>query len=773
MEPVHLRQLNPMTSSNISFARTHGLVAGSGFLLCLLVATNLLGQPATPAPTTAGQPPASGREPGTQGEKDWVDNRWSRTDVGPFLASNLEIPGMRIAKGLSIKVGDHSEASVCYDTAGSAWRGGWTGGFLQFDPGRFGLIGAPKINGTLVVATGNSPGWQGVSNHYSGLHVSGNRVVLEYALDGVRVLESPWFESGEGVAAFTRSFEIGASSKELTLALNSPTKTGPPTQAVPRRLLTDDAVSVQFGTNTLRLGFKGPKADLETRADGQTLLHFPASSETRRAKITIATSPSTTTSAFTALLRNSASPENLSQLAKPGPARWLPELKTVGQRGLDTDIFAVDTLTVPYANPWNALFFIAGVDFTSDGAAYVCTIHGDVWRVTGIDDKLGSLRWKRFATGLFQPLGLKVRDGEVFVLGRDQITRLHDRNGDGEADFYESFCNLIQTSTGGHDYVTSLEKDDAGNFYYADPFGAHRVSRDGRTKEILGTGFRNPNGLGASPDGKVITAAPQQGTWTPSSQICAIQPGGYYGFGGPKITPERPLGYDLPLCWIPHGIDNSSGSQVWVPQEKWGPFAGQMLHLLWGRCGMMLVLRDAVDGMNQGAVVPLPVKLLSGPNRGSFNAKDGHLYIAGSTGWQTSAVKDGALQRVRLTAKPVRLPVAWHAHSNGLTLTFSQPLDRSAAEDAGSYAIRQWNYRYASAYGSKDWSVADPKKEGRDDVVVKSARLLPDGKSVFLETESLQPVMQMEIKYSLNADDGAALKNQLWLTLNRLDTAKR
>ena len=57
--------------------------------------------------------------------------------------------------------------------------------------------------------------------------------------------------------------------------------------------------------------------------------------------------------------------------------------------------------------------------------------------------------------------------------------------------------------------------------------------------------------------------------------------------------------------------------------------------------------------------------------------------------------------------------------------------------------------------------------------MVKSARLLPDGKSVFLETESLQPVMQMEIKYSLNAADGAALKNQLWLTLNRLDTAKR
>src|ERR1043166_1989699 len=146
---------------------------------------------------------------------------------------------------------------------------------------------------------------------------------------------------------------------------------------------------------------------------------------------------------------------------------------------------------------------MAGGYFTPDGAAYVCTIHGDVWRVTGIDEKLNHLRWKRFATGLFQALGLKVRGDEIFVLGRDQITRLHDLDGDGEADFYENFCNLIDTSTNGHDYVTSLEKDDRGNFYFVDPRGAHRVSADGKRMETISTGFRNANGLGLSPDGKI------------------------------------------------------------------------------------------------------------------------------------------------------------------------------------------------------------------------------------------------------------------------------
>jgi len=453
---------------------------------------------------------------------------------------------------------------------------------------------------------------------------------------------------------------------------------------------------------------------------------------------------------------------------KPGPARWLPELKTVGQRGLDTDFLSVDTLTVPYENPWSALMFLAGVGFTPDGAAYVCTIHGDVWRVTGIDGSLRELRWKRFATGLFQPLGLQVRDGQIFVLGRDQITRLHDWNGDGEADFYEDFCNLIDTAPG-HNYVTCLEKDSAGNFYYVDPRGVHRVSADGRSKETLAAGFRNPNGLGVSPDGTVITVAPQQGEWTPSSALCEIKPGGYYGHGGPRTTAERPLGYNPPLCWIPHRVDNSSGSQVWLPPGQWGPLGGQMLHLLWGRCGLMLVLRDVVNGVAQGAVVPLPGRFLSGPHRGTFNPRDGHLYIAGSTGWQTSAVKDGALHRVRFTGKPVARPTSWHAHQNGLTLTFAGPLDRAAAEDIGSYSIQEWNYRYAAQYGSKDWSVVNPDKEGRDEVAVKSARLLDDGKTVFLEIPALRPVMQMEVQYNLNEADGRPRRGQVWLTLHQLD----
>src|SRR5438045_4559712 len=82
----------------------------------------------------------SRRDPSEQAEKDWVDNRWQQTDVGQFLASNLAVSGDRVAKALSIKVGEGDEAAVSYDTGRCALRAAWTGEFLRFDSRRYGLI---------------------------------------------------------------------------------------------------------------------------------------------------------------------------------------------------------------------------------------------------------------------------------------------------------------------------------------------------------------------------------------------------------------------------------------------------------------------------------------------------------------------------------------------------------------------------------------------------------------------------------------------------------
>jgi glucose/arabinose dehydrogenase len=438
-----------------------------------------------------------------------------------------------------------------------------------------------------------------------------------------------------------------------------------------------------------------------------------------------------------------------------------------GQVSRDKGPYVVDTLTVPYDNPWKALMFLSGLDFFKNGDAAVSTIHGDVWIVSGIDDKLEKLTWKRYATGLYQALGLKIVDDKVYVLGRDRITKLHDLNGDGEADYYESFCADLPTSARGHDYITCLETDAAGNFYFVSWHGLYKVSADGKKTERVSTGFRNPNGMSIGSDG-TITVAPQEGEWTPASAIMVATPGSYHGYGGPKVTPERPLGYEPPLCWIPRGIDNSTGGQVWVDSDRWGPLKGQLLNLSFGQSSLMLVLREQVDGLTQGGVVPMKIGFASGAIRGRFNPKDGQLYVVGTKGWTSNATRDGCLQRVRYTGAKVTLPVEMHAVAGGLRLRFAEPLDREVAEDGDSWAAEQWNYKYAAEYGSKEYSANVDGVEGHDAVAVKSAKLSDDGCTVFVAMPALKPVMQLRVRYSLRSAAGAAVKGEIDSTIHRV-----
>ncbi len=705
----------------------------------------------------------AGKKVEEQGESDWVDGRWNQTDIGPFLASSLPTPAGLVAKALSIRVGENGEAAVCYDTGSPSMRATWTGRFLTFDSGRYGLVRPPTAAGDWNYVAPPGLGWKGAAARHESVRLNGRRLVLTTRVGDTLVRETPWVESSGDARAFTRTIEAAPGQTALTLRLFQDAKS----QVESENRDGLQLASAKQGSSVIR--FALPDSDPIVKlqpAEGAIDLLFLPSTRPRRAKLFFWSGKGEDPAGFEKLASKSPAAEDMDALAHPAPPRWLPALTTKGQTDFPNDGLAVDTLTVPYRNPWNALFFCAGVDFFKDGSAAVCTIHGDVWKVGGIDAKLGQLKWQRYATGLFQPLGLRVVEDKVYVLGRDQITRLQDENGDGEADGYENFYNRIKTLPG-HDYVTCLERDSAGNFYFIDPQGVHRVSPDGRSDELLASGFRNPNGLGASPGG-IVTATPQPGKWTPSSAIVEVRQGGYYGYGGPRPLPERPLGYDPVLCWLPHAFDNSSSSQVWVPEGKWGSLAGQMLHFAWGRCGMALVLRDASGTPVQGGAVSLPVRFLSGPMRGTFNPADDALYVACSRGWQTSAAQDGALQRVRHTGAPSRMPVGWQAPRNGIALVFAQPVDPATAGDAGSFAVRQWNYRYAKEYGSKDYSVAHPDQEGRDEVEVRRATVLADGRTVFLETPELKPVMQMEVKYNLNFASGKTASGPFYLTLNRL-----
>ncbi|HQR44057.1 MAG TPA: heme-binding protein, partial [Gemmatales bacterium] len=378
----------------------------------------------------------------------------------------------------------------------------------------------------------------------------GDQTVIAYTVGDAAILELEGTEQSgakQGVV-FTRTLEIGKSSRDL-LGRLAPV-------GVAAAVVGDSRVS------------------RETQ-NGFQVLRIPAAATPTRVKVLFARESSVD---LAAIAKASPAARPLKPLTVGGPKRWPEILKTTATLGKDDGPFAVDTFGLPERNPWNALLRLTGFDFLPDGKRMaVCSWDGDVWMVDGIEQPATGLTWKRIASGLFQPLGLKIRDGAIFVCCRDQIVKLHDLNGDGETDFYECFNNDHQVTEHFHEFAMGLQTDADGNFYYAKS-GRHalpalvphhgtllKVSRDGTRTDILATGFRAANGVCLNPDGTFFVTD-QEGFWTPKNRINLVEKGGFYGnlWGYTDITDTSDSAMKQPLCWITNDFDRSPAELIWV-----------------------------------------------------------------------------------------------------------------------------------------------------------------------------------------------------------------
>jgi hypothetical protein len=325
-----------------------------------------------------------------------------------------------------------------------------------------------------------------------------------------------------------------------------------------------------------------------------------------------------------------------------------------------------------------------------------------------------------------------------------------------------------------HEFCLNLETDSKGNFYFCKGSNLReagiphhgtllKVSPDGKKLEVVCNGLRAPNGMSIGPNDD-ITIADNEGKWTPASRVNLVKKGGFYGNVFTGFTERPRTNYDNPLFWIPHNnsIDNSSGGQAWVTSDRWGPFKGHLLHASYGTCSLFEVMIETVEDTLQAAVVKFPLKFESGIMRGRFSPFDGQLYLCGLSVWQSNAAKEGAFHRVRFTGKPVHLPTEFRVKPNGVEITFACALDSKTATDAGNWGVEQWNYKWTSDYGSKEYSVKTPGEAKHDTVDVKAVRLSEDKRTVMLELGEVNPVMQMKIQYNIDAQDGTMLKQEIF-----------
>jgi putative heme-binding domain-containing protein len=468
-------------------------------------------------------------------------------------------------------------------------------------------------------------------------------------------------------------------------------------------------------------------------------------------------------------------PAALKPLTKGGPPRWPDVLKTQPTIGEDKGPFAVDVLTDPVANPWFCRMRLTGHDFLPGGKqAAVSTWDGDVWMVTGIDTPEKGLSWRRIASGLFQPLGVKYVNGKIFLSCRDQICILHDLNGDGETDFYESFNNDHQVTEHFHEFAMGLQTDEAGNFYYAKS-ARHaktalvphhgtllRVTKDGSKTDIIANGFRAANGVCLNPDGTFIVTD-QEGHWNPKNRINWVKPGGFYGnmFGYHDVTDTSDAAMQQPLCWITNSFDRSPAELLWVDSKAWGPLDKSLLNFSYGYGKIYVVPHEDVGGQMQGGMCELPLpKFPTGIMRGRFHPGNGQLYGCGMFAWAGTQQQSGGFYRIRYTGKPVHLPTGLSARKTGMQITLSGDVDRATAENPANYAVKTWSLKRTANYGSKHYD------EQR--LEITAAKLSKDGRTVLLEIPDIKPTWCMEIRYSIRGSKGEPVDGVIHNTIHKL-----
>lgn len=446
------------------------------------------------------------------------------------------------------------------------------------------------------------------------------------------------------------------------------------------------------------------------------------------------------------------------------------------------------------------------VEFLPDGRLVACFTRGEVMTYDP-----GTKKWKLFAEGLHDPLGiLVISNSELLIMQRPELTRVKDSDGDGSADLYEKVTDDFGISGNYHEFNYGPVKDKDGNLFIAlnsssgagnirpevrgeiNPLGREngskgqmfsnvpyrgwvmKLSPDGNLQPFA-SGFRSPNGLGFDLEGNLF-ATDNQGDWIGTSPLHHVQEGKFYGHPGSLVWQKgwnrgNPFLLPLPVLdsmrtrgavLFPHGIMANSPTQPLcdITGGKFGPFSGQLLVGEMNRERIVRVMLERVGGEFQGACIPFfdSNGLRKGNNRLVFGP-DGSLWIGqNSHGW----LGDEGIQRIVFTGKQPADIYSMNLTEKGFDLTFTEPLDVTAATDAANFTFRHYFYKYHNKYGSDQFDVQN--------VPVTDVKISNDQKRISLTLAALKPGYVYELNLGdIKTSNGDELVNKLiCYTLNKL-----
>jgi glucose/arabinose dehydrogenase/mono/diheme cytochrome c family protein len=695
--------------------------------------------------------------------------------AGPSFPANNLTP-----RGLVVRVGPDTWAAFDVDLLriSAIWRGkGLTA--VALAPGSYhkpdrktpaGQSLLPEPDGTVWLANGIYPGWQigeRVSltdprepapskeevgrgplpdsiGRFNAIRQVSNGVVLEYRVNGAMVQEHMQESDTSEAWTFVREFRVAPSQRPMWLLLGT---TAP-----------EIAVAAQGGgVSVQQVSVPQPDGAVSVWA-----VRIPSHEQ-----------PVSFVAKFAHGGDAAVVPSGIR--LDPAPRRWLREVTTTITPSSAKDAFVVDDVGLPTDNPWHRSVRPGDIQFLKDGTGALVTIDGDVWLVRGLAGGSRAARWRRFASGLHEPLTLAIREEQIYVFDRNGIWRLRDTNGDGEADVHELFSNEFAQTADMREFPSMIRLAPGGEFVIAKggqeaaTFGKHngsvlRISADGHRSTVLGYGFRQPN-IGVNIRTGLVTATDQQGNYIPSTPIHIVRDAQFYGFLSDKKPREvYPAPIAEPVTWIPHAASASAMSLVWLFGARLGPLNDALVFIGFNNPELFRVMLNDRTEKPQASVVSITRSFDFPPLHGSVNPNDGALYITGFQilGWGTTATRLAGLGRVRYTGAPSTVPRDIVPMEQGVLLRFDVPLDRSTATNRDNYSLATWHYNRTYQYGSPQYK-ADGTT-GIDLLMPSSAYLSNDARSVFVGVPGMSPVMQMRVGWSLATSDGRKFQDTAYFT---------
>lgn len=346
---------------------------------------------------------------------------------------------------------------------------------------------------------------------------------------------------------------------------------------------------------------------------------------------------------------------------------------------------------------------VTGADFMPDGRLAVLTADGKVFLVSGLDgpDPI-KLRTEAIASGLDRPTGLRVVDGRIYVVQRDELTLLKDHTGDDVTDEYYAVTGVF-----GADAVPVGLEARSGVFVIPmrpTPVAGAGPGRlltfqangaPGPTAALAGS----PGGIGLGPDGRVFVTL--DGDGPVAARLVAVD------LASAKAQP---------VAWLP---GTRPGQPVIFDA---GPYRDQLLVSIGSDSTLTRVVL-------QGAAEPVQGTSLSIGSPGFVG--EGFVWGPKKTLW-TRASYSTKIGRLRYNFQVPFGVLGVRAMANGLEIEFTEPLGAGMGHSAGDYRI--WIQRDANlaAPGDPVWS--------------KTVTISTDRRKVFLELPNLDPKSRVKIR---------------------------